>query len=174
VRLDGDAWRTFFDSYRQEAFRLETLSAYAVSSEQSEYESYLAAGTLDIPEDDSWLVRVRNFRSTGRWIGRVHVITWPLTDYLRYEFAVYQHTARAGEDVRILDLAERPDPGLPQQDFWLFDETSVVRMDFRPDGTQTGRELLEDIDPAPYVVWKRLALESSQPFMEYAKLHECI
>lgn len=171
--MDGDAWRTFFDSYRQNAFRLETLPSYAVSSEQAEYESFLADGELRIPEGDPWLVRVRNFRRTGRWIGRVHVITWPLTDYLRYEFAVYQHTVGAGEDVRILDLAEQPNPGLPRQDFWLFDESSVVRMDFLPDGTQTGRELLEGVDPAPYVAWKQLALEYAQPFMEYAKLHVC-
>lgn len=170
--MDGDAWRAFFDSYEQEAFRLETHPTYAISSERAEYESFLATGALSIPDDDPWLVRVRNFRRTGRWIGRVHVIIRPLTDYLRYEFAVYQHTAEAGEDVRILDLAERPDPGLPQQDFWLFDDIAVVRMDFLPDGTQIGRELLEDVDPAPYVAWKQLALQYARPFMEYAKLHE--
>src|SRR5262249_53089561 len=104
---------------------------------------------------------------TGRWIGRVHVIRRPLTDYLRYEFAVYQYTVAAGEDVRILDLTGQLNPGLPEQDFWLFDDTEVVRMDYDPDGTQLGRELLEDADPAPYVVRKRLALEHAQPFMEY-------
>ncbi len=47
---------------------------------------------------------------------------------------------------RPLDLADRPDPGLPAQDFWIFDETAVVRMDYDLDGTQLGRELLEDTD----------------------------
>ncbi len=98
-----------------------------------------------------WLVRVRHFRHTGGWIGRVHVISRPLTDYLRYEFAVYCRNVEAGEDVRILDLTDRPDPGLPAQDFWIFDETAVVRMDYDLDGIQLGRELLEDTDPAPYV-----------------------
>lgn len=173
VRLDGDAWRTFFDSYQREAFRLETLPAYSVASEQAEYEAFLTNGELHIPDDDPWLERVRHFRQTGRWIGRVHVIERPLTDYMRYEFAVYGHTTQAGEDVRILDLTDRPNPGLPQQDFWLFDDATVVRMDYRPDGTQIGRELLADADPAQYVGWKRLALEHAQPFAEYARLHEC-
>jgi hypothetical protein len=96
----------------------------------------------------------------------VHVISRPLTDYLRYEFAVYRRTVEAGEDVRILDLTDQPDPGLPALDFWLFDDISVVRIDYGPDCTQLGRELLEDIDPAPYVAWKRLALEYAEPFTE--------
>lgn len=166
MRLDSDGWRTFFDSYQWEAFRLETLPFYSVRSEQMEYEKFLATGELDIPDNDPWLVRVRHFRQTGRWVGRVHVISRPLTDYLRYEFAVYRRTVEAGEDVRILDLTDRPDPGLPAQDFWLFDDSTVVLMDYDSDGIQLGRELLEDIDPAPYVGWKRLALQHAEPFTE--------
>jgi hypothetical protein len=170
VRLAGDAWDTFFDSFKHEAFRLETHPVYDMVSERAEYEQFLATGALEIPEDDGWLTRVRHFAATGRWVGRVHVLSRPLTDYLRYEFAVYRYTVRAGEDVRILDLTDRADPGLPTQDFWLFDESSVVRMDYDEQGRQLGRELLEAVDPAPYVEWKRIALAHAQPFAEYAKL----
>lgn len=68
--------------------------------------------------------------------------------------------------MRILNLTCRPDPGLPAQGFWLFDETAVVRMDYDENGTQLGRELLEDVDPGLYVAWKRLALEHAEPFTE--------
>ena len=74
------------------------------------------------------------------------------------------------EDIRILDLTSQPNPGLPSQDFWLFDETSVVRMDYDDQGVQLGRELLEDTDPAPYVEWQRLALAHARPYAEYVKL----
>jgi hypothetical protein len=170
VRLAGEAWRVFFDSFQREAFRLETHPVYDMTSEREEYEQFLATGELRIPNDDPWLVRVRQFRASGRWIGRVHVLRRPLSDYLRYEFAVYRHTVRAGEDIRILDLTTQPDPGLPGQDFWLFDEYSVVRMDYDGQGRQTGRELLEHTDPAPYVAWKRTALAQAQPFGEYLRL----
>lgn len=173
MRLDGSAWRTFFDGFEQEAFRLETLPVYDMTSEQQEYRTFLQTGELDIPDDDQWLTRVRYFRSTGRWVGRVHVLTQPLNDYLRYEFAVYRHTVRAGEDVRILDATGRHDTGLPPQDFWLFDESAVVLMDYRPGGVQIGRELLEGADPEPYIGWKRLALEQAIPFEEYVTLHQC-
>jgi hypothetical protein len=78
----------------------------------------------------------------------------------------------AGEEVRILDVTDRANPGLPTQDFWLFDDTTVVRMDYAPDGTQLGRELLDGVDPAPYVEWKRLALEHAEPFTEYCAKRE--
>jgi hypothetical protein len=171
VLLDGDAWRRFFDSYQHEAFRLETLPSYGVASEDEELQQFLSTGQLAIPQDDPWLARVRHFRATGRRIGRVHVLRRPLSDYLRYEFAVYTHTVAAGEDVRILDVTERDTAELPAQDFWLFDDTHVVHMDYDADGRQLGRQLLEGVDPTPYVAWKRHALERAVPFEDYrAKL----
>jgi hypothetical protein len=49
VRLEGDNWRTFFDAYQREVFRLETRRSYGVESERDEYEHFLATGRLDIP-----------------------------------------------------------------------------------------------------------------------------
>ncbi|MGV9678804.1 DUF6879 family protein [Nocardia sp. NPDC003482] len=167
MRLDGEAWRNFFNSFTQEAFRLETLPSYKVDSEKDEFEDFQRTGRLDIPDDDPWLVRIRRFRETGRKVSRVHVITRPLTDYLQYEFAVYRHTVAAGEDVRILDLTGTTNPGLPEQDFWLFDNTAVVRMDYDADGGQLGRELLGDANPTPYIKWKQTALQHAEPFTSY-------
>ena len=172
MRLDGEQWQSFFDAFQRTAFRLETYPAYDVASEREEFEQFLASGSLRIPDDDPWLTRVRHFRATGRWIGRVHRLRRPLTDYLRYEFAVYRHTVAAGEDVRILDVTDQPDPGLPSEDFWLFDDTSIVRMDYDNQGKQLGRELLEDTDPGPYVEWKRIALAHALPYAEYVTLLE--
>lgn len=165
--LDGDEWQEFFGSFKREAFRLETLPVYTMPGEQEEYARFLDAGNLDIAFDDPWLKRVRHFRETGRWIGRVHVLRRPLTDYLRYEMAVYQFTSGAGEDIRILDLTDTGDVGLPDQDFWIFDESVVVRMNYRPDGTQISRELLADPDIDQYRRWKELAMSLAVPFQEY-------
>ncbi|WP_371517498.1 DUF6879 family protein [Kitasatospora sp. NBC_01300] len=101
-------------------------------------------------------------------VRRDHVITRPLTDYLRFEFAHYVHNVAAGEDIRILDLTGRENPGLPDQDFWMFDESRVVPMNYRPDGTQISREVF-DGDPIRFVEWKRLAVSESVPFSEYVR-----
>ncbi|MER7707976.1 DUF6879 family protein [Kitasatospora sp. NPDC097605] len=60
--------------------------------------------------------------------------------------------------------------GLPDQDFWLFDDRRVVLMNYRPDGTQINRRV-HDGDPAPYAAWKGLAIAESVPFAEYLKDH---
>jgi hypothetical protein len=165
--LAGEAWPEFFDSFQREAFRLETLQVYSVAHEKEAFERFLREGSAHVGEGSNWFDDVRGYRESGRWIGRVHVVRRPLTDYLRYEFAFYRHSWEAGEDIRILDLTDKANPGLPDQDFWMFDETHVVRMDYAPDGTQLGRELLEEVDPTPYVEWKRLAMEHAEPFDKY-------
>ncbi|AUY51058.1 DUF6879 family protein [Streptomyces sp. CB01881] len=166
--LAGEAWRAFFDSFEHEAFRLEVRSSYAMPGEDEEYRDFLATGELRIPADDPWLTRVRQYRSTGRRIGRVHVLTRPLSDYLRYEFAAYAHNVEAGEDVRILDLTGKENPGLPDQDFWMFDGSKVVGMMYGPDGAQTGRELLANPNLGQYRYWRDLAVSLSVPFAEYS------
>lgn len=70
-------------------FDLRRSSFYGVDRERNALQSFLNGSEIDMSDIDPWLNRVRNFRDTGRWIGRVHLISRPLTDYLRYEFAVY-------------------------------------------------------------------------------------
>ncbi|MFE2495496.1 DUF6879 family protein [Streptomyces scopuliridis] len=69
--------------------------------------------------------------------------------------------------MRILDLTDRENPGLPDQDFWLFDSSQVVAMNYRSDGTQISRDLLEVPDLDQYRQWQELALSLSVPFSEY-------
>lgn len=166
--LAGSQWRETFDSMKSEAFRLETLPVYRVPQEEEAIQRFLAGQPLDPADTAAWTERVKGYVASGRRVGRVHVITRPLNDYLKFEFAHYRHNVAAGEDVRILDLTDRPNPGLPDQDFWMFDESLVVLMNYEPDGTQINREVFEG-DASPYVEWKRIAQEASEPFKEYVK-----
>jgi hypothetical protein len=165
--LEGEAWQAYFENFEREAFRLETLPVYLVAGEREKFQRFLETGQQIISADNNWHRQIRRWRQAGRWIGRVHVVTRPISDYLRFEFEFYAHSVQAGEDIRILDLTDKENPGLPSQDFWMFDETHVVRMDYAADGTQLGRELLEEVDPTPYVEWKRLAMEHADPFDKY-------
>lgn len=168
MRLADDAWQPFFDDFQHSVWRLELWPVYTMPQERENLSRWRAGERL--PDDywSPWMERVAGYVRTGRSIGRVHVVRRPLSEYLRFEFDwYYAHHVRAGEDIRILDLTDAPDPGLPDHDFWLFDEKRVVQMLYRPDGTQIGRELIEDPDIAAYVGYRDAALRHAVPFTAY-------
>ncbi|MEU6310206.1 DUF6879 family protein [Streptomyces sp. NPDC047014] len=160
--LDGEDWASKFKTFRTEAWRLETLPQYLVPQEADEFAAFKAGARFPGPYEDAWTEMVRT-----RHVGRVHVLAQPLSDYLRFEFArYYQHQAAAGEDIRILDVTDRPNPLPDVQDFWMFDRSTVVLMHYEPDGRQISRELQEG-DPAPFIEYQRIAVAASVPFLEY-------
>jgi hypothetical protein len=104
----------------------------------------------------------------GKTFRRVRVVARPLSDYIRYEFEWgFVYNVAAGEDIRILDLTNTPMPDLPDHDFWLFDETTVVKLLYRPDGTQIKRELVDDPDIPAYIRNHDAAWQQAIPFSEY-------
>lgn len=162
--LDGETWADKFTTFQTEAWRLETLPQYLVPQEAEEFAAFKAGARFPGPYEDAWTELVRTHS-----VGRVHIISRPLTDYLRFEFErYYRHQALAGEDIRILDVTDCPNPLAHVQDFWMFDRATVVLMHYHPDGRQISREL-HDGDPAPFIEYQRIAVEASVPFLEYVR-----
>jgi hypothetical protein len=125
------------------AFRLELLDRYDVASDGVDFERFLHGEPEPTWErKQPWLDRLHRERASGILRHRVHVLRTPLTDYLRYECEWgYALNAGAGEDIRILDLSERPLPdGLPDHDFWLIDDQFPIRMHYDRDGAFLGAD----------------------------------
>ncbi|MBF9069848.1 DUF6879 family protein [Streptacidiphilus fuscans] len=165
--LAGEEWAAKFRDFKREAWRLETLPQYIVPQEADELAQFRAgARFLEVREDD-WTAQIRRHKAEGRAMGRVHVLRRPLSDYLRFEFArYYRHSAQAGEDIRILDVTDRENPLEGFQDFWMFDRSTVVLMNYQADGTQINRVLHEG-DVEPFAEAQRIAVAESVPFGEY-------
>ncbi|MET8546320.1 DUF6879 family protein [Kitasatospora sp. NPDC004799] len=169
--LDGEDWQRVLHGFSRSAFRLETLPAYKVAGEAEEIEDFLNGNRIDpVTYTSGWTERLLAHRAAGRTVQRVHLVTRPLSDYLRYEFMYYEPHAKAGEDIRILDLTDRANPGLPDQDFWTFDDSTVVLMNYEPDGTQIDRVLVAG-ETDQYLEWQRIAVAESVPFADYVKAH---
>lgn len=100
-------------------------------------------------------------------VARVHVLRSPLTAYLRYELAAYPGNVKAGESIGIVDLAEHDVAGLPDHDFWLFDDRDVYRMHYTPAGAFVGADLLPADRLAEYRGHRDLALTHAVPFAAY-------
>lgn len=167
--LDGEAWQAKFRDFKSEAWRLETLPAYNVPQEAEEIRAFLAGERIDPhTHSNEYTEDLKRVRREGKSKGRVHVVTRPLSTYLRYEFMYYRPHVWAGEDIRIMDVTDRPNLLSSVQDFWIFDKSEVVLMHYEPDGTQTGREAYEG-DTTPFIEYQRIALAESVPFEEYVK-----
>lgn len=166
--LAGENWRRTFDAMQQEAWRLETLPVYRVPQEDEAIRRFLAGEPVTREATQPWFDRVQMYVASGRSVGRVHIVTQPLSDYLRFEFEHYRHNVEAGEAVRILDVTNRTNPLEGVQDFWMFDRSQVVLMHYEEDGTQIGREVYEG-DMEPFRQYQGIAVSESVPFEEYVK-----
>jgi hypothetical protein len=166
--LEGDAWSRYFREFRHSAFRLELHPVYTMPGEADELRRFRAGEKPPAGYHYGWLETVAEALRTGRTMRRVRAVRQPLSDYIRYEFEWgFTYNVAAGEDIRILDLTGASASGLPDHDFWLFDESAVVQMLYRADGTQMGRELVEDPDIGAYLRYQEVAWRQAVPFTEY-------
>jgi hypothetical protein len=138
--------------------------------EEEEFSAFRAGARINSEAvANEYTDRLRRQAAEGRTQGRVHVVTRPLSDYLRFEFHhYYKAHALAGEQIRILDVTDRANPLEGVQDFWMFDRSEVVLMNYHPDGRQISREVCSG-DVAPFVEYQRIAVSESVPFEEYVK-----
>jgi hypothetical protein len=101
-------------------------------------------------------------------MSRVHVVSEPLTDYLRYELACYESSAEAGEDIRILPTERAAGLDLPSFDYWLFDNERAAVMRYGARGLWLQTEIVTD--PA-FVMscrrWQDQALSRAIPLDAY-------
>jgi hypothetical protein len=89
-------------------------------------------------------------RSRGQNDPEAKVVRRPLADYTRHLLTWgIPENVKAGEDHRIVEAGDG-DTGLPDQDFWMFDERVLVHLDYEPDGTRSGRELRQGV---PFDEW---------------------
>jgi hypothetical protein len=166
--LDGAEWEAYFDDFRRSAFRLEVHQTYTMPDEAETFRDFQAGAPMPDGFNADWHELIRDHAAAGRTMTRAKIVRRPLTPYSRYLFAwAIPTNVAAGENYQIVDVTDRPDPGLPEQDFWMFDETTVVHLNYRPDGTQIDRELIQDPDIGKYLAWRDLALESAIPFSAY-------
>ncbi|GHI07395.1 hypothetical protein AQI88_20585 [Streptomyces cellostaticus] len=168
VYLDGNEWNAYFDEFKHSAFRLEVHQTYTLPDEAETFRSFLAGEPMPDGFNERWHQTIRSNTEAGRTMIRAKIVRRPITPYSRFLFGWgIAGNVAVGEDYRILDLTDQPNPGLPEQDFWMFDETTVVHLNYRPDGTQINRELIREPNIDKYLAWRDLALESAIPFHAY-------
>src|SRR5260221_3505839 len=157
-----DYWRAF--DFDHTAFRWEAHQSY----EDEAILAFLAGEPKPpMPGKERWCARVRAACAAGKVMSRVHGVHEPLTDYMRYELTwSYPPNVAAGEDIRIMPMSA----ALPGRDFWLFDSSTLLWLDYDVAGCLISAEL--DDDPASVVRanhWRDGALHAGPALEGYAR-----
>lgn len=161
-----------FDTFEREAFRLETLDDYSGSGSVGAYQEFLAGRPQPDDHNEAWVAEIRAHAAAGRRIYRVHVLSRPLTPYLRFELGWgYRKNAMGGEEFFILDTTDRPDPLEGVEDFWLFDERAAVVMRYDEAGAVAGRETMPGERVQEFVARRDTALAHAEPFARWWEKH---
>ncbi|UOE22145.1 hypothetical protein NI17_019060 [Thermobifida halotolerans] len=157
--------------FHTSVFRLETLDAYVAGNEREPYRRFLAGLPQDLGWRRPWQRLVRDIRTSGRGIGRVHIVPDELTDYLKFELTcAYPSSVDAGEDVRILSRATADSLGLPDgEDYWLFDDERSALLHYDDDGEFLGVEFADPARAAQHADWRRTAQTAAIPLDDYLK-----
>lgn len=100
-------------------------------------------------------------------------MTEPFTDYLGYELTwEYGLPAAAGEDIRIIPVIGRWPDDVPRSDFTLFDSRLLFQLNYAPDGTWLGSEVVTDHATVVTACFTRdAALHQATPWVEYMTGH---
>jgi hypothetical protein len=130
---------------QREAIHLEMRDSYALSSEAERLAAFLATGTRDraaeAPERRYWSELVQGLTRTGKRVRRIRIVSEPVSDYIRFEWAGTDVIVEAGEEVRWLPRRLASPLALPGNDFWLFDGSTVVFSIFSGEGEVVERQL---------------------------------
>ena len=155
-----------FESFRHSACRLECLPTYDVTEDdEAEALQLFLNGKPEPPwrKHREWPDTVRRAKRRGAQIQRVRLMETPPSNYQRFQCAWgYPANVEAGEDIRILN--HRPD-GLLEVDYWLFDDSIAVVLEYDSEGRFLVPVAAETAEP--YRQARDMALKSSMPFREY-------
>lgn len=113
--------REFDRLFSRRVFRLETLDAYDAANEREPYAAFLAGEPVSDRWRDGWRRIAGGITGSGRQMARVHVVSEPLSDYMRFMVLHgYPANVESGEHVGIIGRSQAAT--LPDLDFWLFDD----------------------------------------------------
>lgn len=151
------------------AFHLELKDTYNVEAEDEPFGRWQRGEPDDYAWHRDWANFVRQATAAGVQFQRVRLASVPHSDYIRWGLDVSPLNIEAGEDIRYLPRHQAHDIELPDEDFWLLDDDTLILSVFSADGRTGGfarpssPELLRQCIAVRDQVWERAI-----PYAQYA------
>lgn len=152
----------YFNSFQKSAFRMETLQRYNVDEEKESYEFFMKNKKVPDWLWEDWHDIVRQAKSRWAIMQRVHLIQFPISLYLLFEMEAYKKNIEAWEEIFYIPF-EKCSVEV-KSDFWIFDDTTVLKMFYDEYGSFIAFEEIKDI--IPYLQIKNYLLKNKRNIEE--------
>lgn len=164
--------------FTRSAFRLETLQAYEVASDGSDYKRYLDGEPTWTPErKQPWLDHLAAERANGLLRSRIRVVRHPVSDYTRYECEWgYVPNVAAGETVRVYDMGASAPVDRTLADWWFVvdrdGDSHAALMHYAEDGSFLGAGEVREADRRCALAKRRDEMwADAEPFPSWWERH---
>ena len=148
--ITPDQRNSLIATFEHDAIHLEMRDIYTTDIERDRFRKWLAGEQLDPAEEAEWWrpwhTMMRANMAAGKTMRRLRIVSEPVTDYVRFEWADTEQLVRAGEDIRWLPRRRASALMLPGNDFWLFDGATVAFTHFSGSGEVLDYEMTTDPD----------------------------
>jgi len=128
----------YLSTYRREALHLEMRDVYTTTIERDRFRLWLRGEPLDPAAEAEWwrpwFALMEANLAAGKTLRRLRIVSEPVSDYIRFEWLDAAKLVEAGEDVRWLPRRRASTLLLPGNDFWLFDDETVIFTHFAGNG----------------------------------------
>jgi hypothetical protein len=185
--IKEDAYDSYFlklwADTKREFFKCETRQIYNESGEE-EFIALFKANKFDelrdllekdVQQHNSIWCEAKNRKI--KFI-RVHIITEPLSEYLKFEFEAYKVQSSIGkEEIWIIPFEALKKINKSEiKDFMLFDEKKAIVIDYNKDGRIEGALITDDIrDLDKLIDYKKNLLKNGEEFNTYlSKLNKAV
>ena len=132
----------YFNSFQKSAFRVETLQRYNVDEEMEAYEFFMKNKEVANWLWKDWRDIVRQAKSRWAIMQRVHLIQFPISSYVLFEMEIYKKSVEAWEEIFYIPF-ERCSVEV-KSDFWIFDDSIVLKMNYDEYGRFINFEEIND------------------------------
>jgi hypothetical protein len=153
---------------RKRAFHLEQRDTYNVTAEDEPFSRWLRGEPDDYAWHQDWLNFLRQATAAGVRVQRVRLTSIPHTDYIRWGLDVSPLNIKAGEEIRYLPRHLTTGIELPDEDFWLLDDDTLILSVFSADGRTGG--FTRESDPKllrQCVAVRNQVWEQAIPYAQY-------
>lgn len=148
-------WDELWGAMKSEWFKVEVLQDYSAEDKGESLSAWMAGDkerSIELlhSEPNPWTASCREKVESGVKLTRIHVVDYPLSDYIQWEIEVYKtrNIPLGKEEVYLVDRKDVADLDLPAGDLMMFDQKDVVFGNYDETGyavTQTFYDQDDDI-----------------------------